>query len=414
MRLPVEGSSMNRRSARLLPGFAATVIAPTLLSIGALSCHSEPFGNPFIGAIGPLVPGLEERLTYADTNEDGAPFQATAPHWAADGSGIIYSFSPRPYLPGETKVGLRCVTFRPCRPAAADPADTCLAMLPPTGGSAYWNVCESRSGHSNVDDYIAAGDINSAGQLLYTEQTAMTAPQQFTAPSPPVAYADLWLAVPTSPSRPELCQFSANADPASSLPQAPACGVGVLTAIQWLGTSTFAAQAGPIVLGTITANGVSFAAVPGTGGATAYAVVDGGRGAIFISGDSLIRHVTFADGTMTVVATLSTDPASVSSTNTMTAYPAGVGQLLDVGCHPDVCIVLTNGGGTWNLWKVDRATGSSAIVRTFTHELYAAKLSPTSGDVVALEGANTFLMTITGATGTVTPANLYLLTGVVP
>ena len=367
-------------------------IAGALLVIAAVAgCHTEPFGNPFIGAIGPLIPGLEERLTFADTNEDGAPFQATAPHWAADGSGIIYSFSPRAYLPGEEKLGLRCVTFHPCRPAAADPGDTCLAMLPPTGGSAYWNVCESRSGHSSVDDYIAAGDVNGAGQLLYTEQSATFASQQFAAPPPPIATADLWLSTPTSPTRRELCWFSG--DPTG----APACGVGLLTAIQWLGTSTFAALAGPIVVGTITATGVTFAAVPGTAGATAFAVVDGGRGAIFVAGDSIVRHVAFADGSITVVA----------------ALPVPAGQIVDVGCHPDVCIVLANGTGVWNLWSVSRTSGASAIVRAFTHQLYAAKLSPASGDVVVLEGSNIFLTSI-GNIDVIAPAYVYLLTGVVP
>jgi hypothetical protein len=365
------------------------------------ACHTEPFGNPFIGAIGPLTAGPEEQLTFADTNEDGAPFQATAPHWAADGNGIIYSFSPRPYLPGETKVGLRCVTFHPCRPAAADPADTCLAMLPPTGGSAYWNVCESRSGHSNVDDYIAAGDVNGAGQVLYTEQTATTAPQQFVAPSPPIAYGDLWLSTPTSPTRRELCWFSGDTT------AAPACGVGLITAIQWSGSNTFLAIAGlsatspispgSLVIGTITAGGATFAAVPGAVRVVAYAVVDGGQGAIFVTGDSVIRHVALPDGAVTAVA----------------ALPVHSGQIVDVGCHPDLCIVLASGTGVWNLWSVSRTSGASAIVRTLNHQLYAAKLSPTSGDVVVLEGTNRFLTSI-GNIDTVTPAFVYLLTGVVP
>jgi hypothetical protein len=395
---------MSRHSAPLFPGLAATVVVPALIAIGAMACHTEPFGNPFVGAIGPLVPGPEELLTYADTNEDGVPFRATAPHWAENGSGIIYSFSPRPYLPGEKKLGLRCVTFNVCRPVAADPADTCLAMLPPTGGSAYWNVCESRPGHSNIDDYIAAGDVNSAGQILYTEATTPTAPQQFTAPSPPIAYADLWLATPNSPIRRELCRFSEDSAAMLFLPAAPICSIpptAILTAVQWLGTNTFAALAGPIILGTITADGVSFEAVPGTGGTVAYAIVDGGRGAILVSSDSSIRHVSFANDAVTVVATL----------------PVGTGQVLDVGCHPDVCIVLANGSGgaaVSNLWKVTLATGASTIVRSFDHKLYSAKLSPVSGDVVALEGTSTFIQSVTGLVITLDGVRVYLLTGVLP
>ena len=380
---------------------AAGVLLAIAAAMGA--CHSEPFGNPFIGAIGPLVPGPEERLTFADTNEDGVPFRATGPHWSSDGGGILYSFSPRPYLPGEKKLGQRCVTFHVCRPAAADPADTCLAMLPPTGGSAYWNLCESRPGHSNVDDYIWAGDINSAGQILYTEwrRRPPSAPQQFTAPSPPIAYADLWLATPTSPIRRELCWFSGDPTAGGSLTAVPACGVDSIDAIQWSGTSTFAALAGSILLGTITSSGVTFTKVPGTGSTAAYAMVDGGRGAIFVGGDSSIRHVTFATGSVTVVATL----------------PVAASKILDVGCHPDMCVVLANGTGgaqVSNLWKVTLATGIATIVRSFDHHLYSAKLSPVSGDVVALEGQVSYLAPVTGGTVTLDGVRVYLLTAVLP
>ena len=101
---------------------------------------------------------------------------------------------------------------------------------------------------------------------------------------------------------------------------------------------------------------------------------------MFVGGDLSIRHATIPGGVVTVVATLPLGPG---------------GQLLDIGCHPDLCIALASSGGTpgtWNLWKINVATGSSAIVRTYTHPITSAKLSPVSGDVVALEGVNVYLL----------------------
>ncbi len=324
------------------------------------------------GSAGPLTPGLEERLTYADTNEDGEPFRALQPTWAVDGSGILYSFSPRPYLPGEKKLAQRCILSHPCRAVAADPKDRCLAMLPPSGGSAYWNVCESRSGHSTTTDIIQAGAINRTGQLLYTESSA-----QALASLP----YDLWLATQGDPlNRRRLCSQVTEPSGVETI-----CGVFDFTDIQWTGTNTFVAVTkSSITQGTITTDFVTLAAVPGTSGVAQYSLVDGARAAVFIvanRADHAVRRVKMADGTVTVVGTLPLGPG---------------GEILDVGCHSDVCVVLASGGGTpgtWNLWKMDLATGHSAIVRTFDHPIATAKLSPVSGDVVALEGANIYLLT---------------------
>ena len=340
------------------------------------------------GSNGPLTPGAEERLTYADTNEDGVSFAASNPTWAADGRGILYSFSPRPYSPGEKKLGVSCVANHPCHPVAMDFDDTCLALLPPTGGSAYWNVCESRTSHSSATDLVPWADLSPSGALLYIEQSRPAPPPPLT-PFPPAktgTYADLWLATPERPlDRRELCRLYA-LDTLTRLAPATACPFTVMSDLRWLGTSTFAVLAGgTLQVGAITSQGVTFTPVPNSPSIGHYALVDGNRAVVFVTASPSVRRLALADGTVTVVATLPLGPG---------------GQVLDIGCHPDVCIVLASTGGasgTWNLWKVDLATGSAAIVRTFTHAISAAKLSPVSGDVLAQEGAN-----------------LYLLTGVVP
>jgi hypothetical protein len=91
----------------------------------------------------------------------------------------------------------------------------------------------------------------------------------------------------------------------------------------------------------------------------------------------VIRRVDLATGTTTVAATLGLSAS---------------GRSLDISCRPDACVVLTHDGANWGLWKLDLATSALTLARSFNHALTVAKLSPTSGDVVALEGNNLYFL----------------------
>ena len=83
------------------------------LVISASACsHSEPFANPETGEE-PFDPGPPVRLTVNPAH-DGSP------SWLADGSGILYS----------------------AQQLDRDDADVCLAELPPTGGQQRRLVCD--------------------------------------------------------------------------------------------------------------------------------------------------------------------------------------------------------------------------------------------------------------------------------
>jgi len=83
------------------------------LVISASACsHSEPFANPETGEE-PFDPGPPIRLTVNPAH-DGSP------SWLADGSGILYS----------------------AQQLDRDDADVCLAELPPTGGQQRRLVCD--------------------------------------------------------------------------------------------------------------------------------------------------------------------------------------------------------------------------------------------------------------------------------
>jgi hypothetical protein len=90
-----------------------TALGLLCLVISASACsHSEPFANPETGEE-PFDPGPPVRLTVNPAH-DGSP------SWLADGSGILYS----------------------AQQLDRDDADVCLAELPPTGGQQRRLVCD--------------------------------------------------------------------------------------------------------------------------------------------------------------------------------------------------------------------------------------------------------------------------------
>jgi hypothetical protein len=90
-----------------------TALGLLCLVISASACsHSEPFANPE-SSEEPFDPGPPVRLTVNPAH-DGSP------SWLADGSGILYS----------------------AQQLDRDDADVCLAELPPTGGQQRRLVCD--------------------------------------------------------------------------------------------------------------------------------------------------------------------------------------------------------------------------------------------------------------------------------
>jgi hypothetical protein len=342
----------------------------------------------FYGATGPLVPSAEARLTYSGPDRYGHPFAASAPSWAAGGGGILYSYSPRQYQVGES-LALECGAVF-CGLASRDQSDTCLALLPPTGGSASWEMCETRPFHTDSTDLFLNATVNAAGQVLYTEMTGQPTLPFSPPPFPLGMHAELWLgsAGNLAPRQMLLTLYHDHL----GIDQSSPGSVNWLSETTWSGNNVFLAIGGHLfpadslrprglVVGTITASGATISVVPGTASDSMshFGLVSGGAAVIFIDGTAVIRRVDVASGVTTVVATLALSAA---------------GRSLDVGCRPDACIVLTRDGAPahWDLWKLDVASGALTLARTFTHELTAAKLSPASGDVVALEGPNLYFL----------------------
>lgn len=347
-----------------------------MLLLLAGACHSEPFGNAFYGAEGGLAPGGETRLTYSSGDRYGRPFHATGFGWAQNGIGIVYTYGPRSFQFGESTT-LNCVGAHTCVPVSRDALDTCAGMLPPDGGSAYWELCETRKPHTDSTDIIDAAAVNRQGQLVYAQLTG-----QWDLPVPVGFHGELWITDPTHPQgRRKLLSMYPGGIP----------GGNWLNELQWSGDNHFLARAGtwsastqsyapgPVVRGEITPDSAIVATVPGTGGTNSYTVIDGGSALLTTNGSRQVTRVSVTDGTTSAVGAIP-DVAGAAA--------------LGVSCGGAACIVLSSDSTPtrWRLWQLDPVTGAISLLRSFDHPVTAAKLSPVSGRIVTLEGVNLYLL----------------------
>jgi hypothetical protein len=359
---------------------------PVALIVLTVACHSDPYTLPLYGANGALTSGEQVLLTYSDssTSKYHFQFQAYQPSWAPNGSGILYGFSARPSQIVEV-LGLRCSGPRVCVPAPVDSLDGCLGLLPPTGGSAYWNLCETEVTHADSTDIFTEGALNTAGQLLYIEMTGPTS-----LPSPIGFHAELWLGDPQriSSRRKVLTLYRDHL----GVVDTTAGALNWLRDIQWLGTQAFFAigqfkkpdntdSTLGIIRGAITAGGADLAFVAGTTGPAArhFALIPGGTALVYVDTSALVKHVVVATGVKTILAALPIDTA---------------GRAIDIGCRADACGILTYDGTPrhWDLWKVDLVSGGVTLVKTFTRTITGARLSPNSGDVLLVARDTLYLL----------------------
>ncbi|MGH7583729.1 MAG: hypothetical protein ACREL5_10940 [Gemmatimonadales bacterium] len=247
-------------------------------------------------------------------------------------------------------------------------------------------MCEIGKGHTDSTDILAASAVNAAGDLLYEE---LTGPTDY--PVPIGHHAELWLASSFEPlvRRQLLTLYHDRLGVDQTAPGA----VNWLSETVWADPTTFysigqhlhpdsSIDALGIVRGAIGGNGATLSRIAGTTGATRFAVVDGGNSVIWIDGSLSVNETGTGDGTQRVIATIP---------------PGSNGRLLDIGCRSMVCVLLTSerasdDASEWSLWRLELATGQLQKVRSYSHSLRLAQVSPVSGAVVALEGPNLFLL----------------------
>jgi len=333
-----------------------------ILFLLALGCtHSEAFPTGGYQA-GPSSDFPDVLLTFsADQN-----------YWPVlteDGSGILYAFID----PAASRI----------------PSHRCIGLLPVAGGTRYWQWCDNRATQRDSSSSFAAFALGADGRLLYVESVV---PNGFPFQTQQVA---LWLADSASPFR------------RRSLVTLPVVvgdsTINWLADLQWTGPSTFIGlgqkylpDAGPpldsvfsgqiIVRGTITDQGAVLAAVPGTAGATSYALAEGGLSIIFTRIDNTNLLKVPADGGV---------PEIAASTTARTGV-----QLFGISCRNSTCVTAVGparlsaltgsteavGSGPFELLSVSLSTGTASTVLSRSQVLSSPLLLP-SGDVIAQVGA---------------------------
>lgn len=118
-----------------MSGMRARRVLPAALCL-ALACgHGEPYGVPTQGTGQPYQGGAPTRLTYN-------PLADRDPTWLPDGSGILYSAG-----------------------RADHDSDTCLMLLPKSGGTALRTICNDDAQAADSVKAYAAAALSPGGRF---------------------------------------------------------------------------------------------------------------------------------------------------------------------------------------------------------------------------------------------------------
>ncbi len=327
--------------------------------------HTEPPTGPPQAPEGPFGTTTPIRLTF-NSGQD------VYPSYAEDGSSILYTFQ----VPG-----------RPDR-------DRCLGIIPASGGSRVFEVCETRVGYNDSTDMIASGALGTDGRLIYLHTTSRTNAQL-------PGSSRLYVTDTTAGSTPRLLLTMPVPFGGSS--------VDWLADIRWTGDATFLALgqqftvvpvgAGAardtvyipigVAKGMVSPTGATLQLIPGTEGATSYARSTDGTAILFTRGGSTVFRVAVDGGAATPLATI----PSVGAADRITGFD----------CQEGRCVVLVAynrvppapPGVTNVVYSVDEAGGamtSRAVTETATW--LWPRLSPVSDDfvlVTSLGGRDMYL-----------------------
>ncbi len=345
-------------------------MAAVCLAAPILACsHSESFTGTDGPATGPFSSPPPVRLTYNPGNN-------YTPTWTEDGKGILYSFSyenPDHY---------------------AD--DRCVGLLPTTGGTRLWELCDTRREHADSADSFFGVSIAPDGKLLYIEMSTRRGHGGLSGVNQPPQVRALWLADTAFPfQRRKLVELSNGIRLNDRFLQ-------WLTDTRWLSGTAFVALAkrtsdrNPwdsvgsgvgIIRGTIISTGATLAMIPGTEDARYYSLAEEGSSLIFIRDDMHLMRTPITGGT----------PVMVSTTPVLQS-------VFDLTCQHTTCLVTGNG-----VWRVDLVSGQAVQLADTIRD---ARLSPVTGDVVGT--AVTSMVRIQIGGGIQPLSSIMLYHGVVP
>jgi hypothetical protein len=386
-----------------------------------LGCtHSDAFVTAPITPLGPYGTGPDVQLTF---NVD----QNYWPAWTQDGRGILYAF-----------VDAESVT---------PPNHRCLGLLPATGGSHLWQLCDNRAVRNDSLSSYSGYALDSAGRLLLAEATA-----------PANSFADLpritlWLADTATPYvRTRLL----------ALPQTVSgFTLTWLSEIRWTGANAFIAlgqqfgaaphcnmcqcnpcprdsvfgDGGIVVVGAIVGGVATLQAVAGTDSATSFSLAENGASIVYTRHHDLrLFKVPIAGGTPVPM------PVQRSLPDTAALM---AGELAGVSCKGSTCIVASDdifltdqyvagctggicelfagfhaalGKSQMQLLSVPLAGGATQVVQAgvLSSMVFASpQISPVTGDLLFQRGGvwGHLQTYVTAGRGN---GELHLLKGIVP
>lgn len=338
-----------------------------LLLLVAACGHSEPFATAPTASDGPFSDAAPIRLTYNTSTDSSLSL-------TQDGQGMLYLHTTQ-----------------------AGTGDRCVGLLPLTGGTRRWELCDTRAQMADSANSFSAPAVSTDGRLLYVQGVSRRGLAS-------VSRARLWLADTSMPFvRREIFSFPANI---------AGRGFSWLADAQWTGPDAFVARAGlldavqncagncpwdttfvgaGVVRGTITPAGATLAFVPGAETALAYSLAEQGSTLVVLSSASTLVRVPIGGGTPVLLPALPTP-----------------GTITGIGCHLSACVVTQLGAlpppeltPLTRFFRLDLATGTSTQMRTELGRWYGPVLLPTGGDVAAQSS--------TGLT-----RDLYLFKGMIP
>jgi len=359
--------------------------------------HSDAF-IPANSTVGPFNTGTDIRLTLN-------PEQDYWPAWTDDGRGILYAF------------------INPVEAGIAANRHRCMGILPASGGSRIWQLCDDRAVRSDSATSFIAYALGTDGRLLYAEALAPAAnasiPRQITLwladtahPLDRTALLTLPAALPSVTWLADLTwtgpnSFLALGEVFASFPHCSVC---------FTSDSIFINAPGTVVAGTIAGTQATLQPVPGTDGATGYSLAENGASIVFVRrDDAQLYKVPVGGGTASALQT------------------GAIPQLVGVSCKGSTCLVATdaltfsNGdigppifpsvaNGPKELRSVSLRDGTTQVLRSFGTSpaipiVAVPKISPASGDVVVqIGGVLGHLQTNSGAGS----SDLHLYPAIVP
>ncbi len=369
---------------RRLIGFAAILGCATGVA-AVSSCHSTAFTTTGYLVDTVRVRGAMELLT--------ADSMTAEPSWTPDGKGIEYQFRLRPPLMGDIwifhKVGIHVDTV------LLDRQDWCTGLLPGSGGSRVWTLCDTRFAHWDSTDVFSAVAVAPDGRLIYQEATG-----RVDFPLPVGYHIELWLADTARPfQRTRLLTLYSDS---AGIAHSQQGQINWLDGLAWSGPDRWIAMGYHLdpdstltplglVVGSAAPSGGMPTLIPGTAAARRFSTIPGSGDAAFVNASSTIYRASSTAGTAVLLATIQDSNATA----------------LDISCGPATCRILTQrvidsvfarGKPTpavvEHVWSVEIASGAASLTSTFvgTRAFDQASLAPIGKAIAGRSGSELYLI----------------------